>query len=226
MPMTLRPWHLDAHRALKEVRNAYEADLNEVFQRLGIDQAVALDRAVLERLWNLAPPGIDEIVALTELTAATENCDLLVLDSAPTGHFLRLVALPQAAVDWSHAILRLLVKYRVAGSLEGFTEDVLAFARRTRELQERITDPQRTAAVLVTLDEPVVWAETERLHAALEGAKIPVAALIINRADDGPLRGHPLVRKVSRVIRVPLLSQPPVGLARLREFLGRWELLA
>src|SRR5262249_20081282 len=67
----LRAWQLDADRALKQVRNAYETDLNDVFRRLGIDQAVALDRAVLDRLWNLAPPGIDEIVALTELTAAT-----------------------------------------------------------------------------------------------------------------------------------------------------------
>ena len=221
----LRAWQLDADSALAQVRARYEEEVREVFQRLGIEQAVALDRAVVERFWNLAPPGLDEIVALTELTAAAHDCETVVLDSAPTGHFLRLVAMPQNAVDWAHALLRLLLKYRIAGSLESFTQDVLSFARRTRELQERLTAPGQSAAVLVTLDEPVVWAETERLHAALEHAKIPVAALIINRTDDGPLRGHPVLRSIPRVIRAPLLPEPPVGLAGLREFLGRWELL-
>ena len=223
---TLRAWQLDADSALAHVRASYEEDVRQVFQQLGIDQTVALDRAVVERFWNLAPPGLDEIVALTELTAATESCESVVLDSAPTGHFLRLIAMPQIAVDWAHALLRLLLKYRIAGSLESFSQDVLSFARRTRDLQARLTAPQETAAVLVTLDEPVVWAETERLHRALEGAKIPVAAMIINRADDGPLRGHPVLRSIPRVIRAPLLPEPPVGLTGLRDFLGRWELLS
>jgi arsenite/tail-anchored protein-transporting ATPase len=223
---TLRAWQLAADSALAQVRASYEEDVRQVFQQLGIDQTVALDRAVLERFWNLAPPGLDEIVALTELTAATENCETVVLDSAPTGHFLRLMAMPQIAVDWAHALLRVLLKYRIAGSLESFSQDVLRFARRTRDLQARLTAPQETAAVLVTLDEPVVWAETERLHRALEGAKIPVAALIINRTDDGPLRGHPVLRSIPRVIRAPLLPEPPIGLTGLRDFLGRWELLS
>jgi arsenite/tail-anchored protein-transporting ATPase len=222
----LRVWQVDADSALAHVRSSYEEDVRQVFQQLGIDQTVALDRAVVERFWNLAPPGLDEIVALTELTAATESCETVVLDSAPTGHFLRLIAMPQIAVDWAHALLRLLLKYRIAGSLEGFSQNVLSFARRTRDLQARLTAPEETAAVLVTLDEPVVWAETERLHRALEAAKIPVAALIINRTDGGPLRGHPVLRPIPRVIRAPLLPEPPIGLTGLREFLGRWELLS
>ena len=222
----LRAWQLDADSALRQVRASYEEDVRQVFQQLGIEQTVVLDRVVVERFWNLAPPGLDEIVALTELTSVEEGCETVVLDTAPTGHFLRLMAMPQIATDWAHALLRVLLKYRIAGSLESFTQDVLGFSRRTRALQERLSTPEETAAVLVTLDEPVVWAETERLHAALKGAKIPVAALIINRTDDGPLRGHPVMRTVPRVIRAPLLPEPPVGLAGLRDFLGRWELLS
>jgi arsenite-transporting ATPase len=134
-----------------------------------------------------------------------------------------LIALPEVSVDWAHALMRLLLKYHVAGALEDFTREIIAFARRTRELQERLTTPGRAAAVLVTLDEPVVWAETTRLHEALKRATIPVAALVINRADAGPLRGQPPVDSTMRVIRVPNLATPPIGADALRSFVGRWE---
>jgi anion-transporting ArsA/GET3 family ATPase len=121
--------------------------------------------------------------------------------------------------------MRLLLKYGVAGSLEDFTTELLGFARRTRELQERLTTPGQAAVVLVTLDEPVVWAETLRLHAALERAKIPVAALVINRADADPFRGYPPVVSTVRVIRAPNLETPPIGADALRAYSRRWKVL-
>jgi arsenite-transporting ATPase len=221
----LRAWQLDADRALERLRRDYQAQVTAVFEEFGLEHAVALDRVVIERLWGLAPPGLDEIVALTELLSASEECAAVIVDSAPTAHFLRLIAMPQIALDWSHALLRLLLKYRAAGSLEEFTRGVLRFARRTRHLQQRLVTPGAAAGVLVTLDEPVVWAETERLHAAMTAAKIPVAALVINRADAGPLRGHSFSQKVPRILRAPQLAEPPSSGAALRTFLESWELV-
>ena len=222
----LRAWQLDAVSRYAALREQYAADVKRVFEQLGLDQAIALDRKVIERLWNLAPPGIDEIVALTEVMNATERCTALVLDTAPTGHFLRLLAMPDLAVQWSHALMRLLLKYRVAGSLESFSQEVLGFARQARQLGAELTTPGQAGAVLVTLDQPVVWAETERLHAALVTAQIPVIALIINRADvDGPLRGQPDFLHSSTLIRAPNLPSPPMGSESLRDFMNRWEFL-
>jgi arsenite-transporting ATPase len=221
---SLRVWQLDARRAYQRLRGEYDEEVRAVFERLGLDQNLQLDRQVIERLWSLAPPGIDEIVALAAMLDAVESCATLVLDSAPTGHFLRLIEMPGIAVDWSHALMRLLLKYHVAGSLEAFTRDVLSFARRTRELQEKFIDPEHTAAILVSLEQPVVWVETVRLHAALEQAKISVAALIINRDDPGHDRGHPELAN-TRIIRAPRMDVPPTGPAALRRFLARWELV-
>lgn len=219
----LTVWQLAADAEFQRLRTRYTDEARLVFEKLGLDQAVSLDRAVIDRLWNLAPPGLDEIIAVTEVMAATERCPSVILDSAPTGHFLRLIQIPEVSIEWSHALMRLLLKYGVAGSLQDFTTELLAFARRTRELQERLTTPGQAAVVLVTLDEPVVWAETLRLHAALERAKIPVAALVINRADGGPSRGYPPVVSSVRVIRAPNLDIPPIGADALRSYSRRWE---
>ena len=217
---------LDAHREYERLRSRYADDVKRVFEQLGLSQAIALDRNVIERLWNLAPPGIDEIIALTEIIDASEECSALIIDSAPTGHFLRLLAMPEIAVDWSHALLRVLLKYQVAGALEDFSREVLTFARDARRLRERLTTSGNAGVVLVTLDEPVVWAETERLHATLSAAQIPVTAVVINRADDGAPGAHPDFARSARIIRAPLLETAPVGRDRLRDFIDRWEFIA
>jgi arsenite/tail-anchored protein-transporting ATPase len=221
----LQAWQLAADQELQRLQSQYAEDVGRVFEKLGLDQAVRLDRAVIDRLWNLAPPGLDEIVALTELMSAAERCPEVVLDSAPTAHFLRLIQLPELTIEWSHALMRLLLKYGVAGALEDFTTEILGFARRTRELQARLIATDQACAVLVALDEPVVWAETARLHAALDRAKIPVAALVVNRTDAGPFHGHPPVGSTARVIRAPNLETSPIGADALRDFVRRWEVL-
>ena len=220
----LRVWQLDAEAEYQRMRDRYADEVKRVFEQLGLTESVALDRHVIERLWNLAPPGIDEIVALTEILNAAERCPALVLDSAPTGHFLRLLEMPQIAVDWSHALIRLLLKYKVAGSLEHFSREVLDFAREARALREQLTDPLRTATFLVTLDHPVVWAETERLHASLRAAQIAVTAVVVNRADAGQRTStQPAFLGQTRVILAPLMAAPPVGRDALNEFMRSWE---
>jgi TRC40/GET3/ArsA family transport-energizing ATPase len=220
----LRAWQLDAEAEYQRLRSRYTDEVKHVFQQLGLTDAVALDRNVIERLWNLAPPGIDEIVALTELLNAAERCQLIVLDSAPTGHFLRLIEMPEIAVDWAHALIRLLLKYKIAGSLEQFSREVLDFSREARSLGTQLRDRQKTGAVIVTLDHPVVWAETERLHARLAAAQIATAAVILNRvdaADHAP--APPAFLHGVTIIRAPQLQAPPVGAAQIRDFLKQWE---
>ena len=221
----VRARQVDADARYGRLRATYAERVKEVFERLGLDRSVDLDRAVVDRLWNLAPSGLDEIVGLTELMAEDAACSQTILDTAPTGHFLRLLQMPELATDWAHTILRVLLRYRLASSLEGFTRDVLDFARRTRQLSARLTSPAEAGVVLVTNDEPVVWRETERLHAAVVGANIPVAALIVNRADAGPLRGHPFLKTIPRVIRAPNVAEAPTGPAALRSFLTHWEIV-
>ncbi|MBV9495420.1 MAG: hypothetical protein JOZ54_14320, partial [Acidobacteria bacterium] len=76
--------------------------------------SLAHDVEAVEHLIEIAPPGADELFAVTRLAEllADESIDTVIVDTAPTGHFLRLLELPKTAGDWVRELMRLLLKYR------------------------------------------------------------------------------------------------------------------
>src|SRR5205085_3514020 len=103
---------------------------------------IAHDREIIRDLFALAPPGIDELYALTVLGEELEKgaYDTIVIDPAPTGHLLRLLDMPRLAVAWSHQLMRLMLKYREVVSLGESAQDLLDFSRRTKALDLRLHD--------------------------------------------------------------------------------------
>jgi arsenite-transporting ATPase len=217
----LRAAQIDAAGTLASWREDFRGQGDALLARLGLGGDPALDRRVLEAVWNLAPPGMDELVALSELLDAVAGEELIVLDAAPTGHLLRLLALPATAQDWTHAAMRTLLKYGVTGELDALAARLLAFARQLKDLRSILADAGRTGTVVVTLAEPVVRAETERLVAALAEGGIPLAAILTNRS---AARSPELLRRVVPQLRAPAWPEPPRGITALRQFVSCWEL--
>ncbi len=224
---------VDAPAELARVEADYRREVGAAFEALGLGSAAALDRAVVEALWGLAPPGVDELLALVRIVRALDQATTVVIDPAPTGHFLRLLEMPSIALDWAHALMRLILKYHLARELDAVARDLLEFARDLKDFLQRLADPGRTAAFAVTLDEPVVAAETRRLLDALAAAHVPLAGVILNRADAGPPRGAgatspgnatTVAAAPPPLLLAPALATPPVGADALRRFLRRWEL--
>ena len=214
---------VDAGLELERVRERYHSQIEQVFSQLGIGGEAALDRAVMDSLWNLAPPGVDEVFSLIEIMDAFERdpSETLIVDAAPTGHFLRLLELPELALDWSRALMRVLVKYQAALGLGDLAQEVLDLARNLKRLRERLADPGRTAVVAVTLEQPVVQAETERLEAALGRAGIRIAARLHNRAAPRAVGGGGGASAPAAIF-APRMTPPPVGADALREFAEQW----
>lgn len=212
---------IDATTEFARMRERYRVGVNDVFESLGLQYAAALDRRVIESLWDFAPPGIDEIISLVEILDDAAAYDTLVIDSAPTGHFLRLIQMPDIALDWVRALMRLLVKYGTAGSLDALAQDLLAFAKRLKQLKSNLSTPGTTTVFLVTLNEPMVTAETTRLSATLTAAGVPIAATILNRAEDDD---GVTAREMNAQIQAPEMHHEVVGPAALRSFLRQWEI--
>lgn len=210
---------LDAETLFSRFRAEYQERIEAVFRELGVDRSLALDRRVLEELWSLAPPGMDEIFALVRVLDAVEEQETVVVDAAPTGHFLRLLAMPELAADWTRQVLRLMVQARELGGMEGMTEGLLTFARRLRRLRETLASPERAGVLVVTLDEPVVRAETERLARSLSEAGVPVAAVLLNRSTGRPSGAQ---GPAGTRLTAPELSPAPRGRRRLQEFFDTW----
>jgi arsenite-transporting ATPase len=216
---------IDAAAEFDRMRRDYREGVERVFASLGLATAAQLDRNVVEALFDFAPPGIDEIIALLDILERAPSYDLTVIDSAPTGHFLRLLEMPQIALDWVHALMRLLVKYHAVASLDALGSDLLAFAKRLRQLKLDLSAPDTTAVFVVTLAERMVTAETQRLCKQLDNAHIPVAALILNRADAGHARALRDLFAPRPIIRAPDAGDEISGAPALRSFLTHWEKL-
>jgi arsenite/tail-anchored protein-transporting ATPase len=214
----LRALQVDAAAELESWKGQYRVEAEEVFEKLGVGGSATMDRNIMSALWDAVPPGIDELFALSEIVDAAETDETIVVDSAPTGHFLRLIESPDLALDWTHAILRILLKYGVAGALDGFSERMLAFARQLKQLNAMLTNPAESGVLVVTMQEPVVEAQTERLIDALRAANVAIAARIVNRAH------HAAHRTGITTLITPDAAEPPTGTAGLEAFYGQWEL--
>ena len=116
------------------------------------------DRAIVRDLLALAPPGVDELFALSTLGDALFEGRFrrIIVDPAPTGHLLRLLEMPAIALDWSHRIMRLMLKYRDVVGLGETAQELLDFAKRTRSLEALLHDAAQCGLVFVSLDEPLV----------------------------------------------------------------------
>src|SRR5207253_3736782 len=87
---------LDAARALDARRSQFEAAINEIASAFGSDEVNRPGGGAAE-LMNLAPPGIDELFGMLSVVDARAEYDVIVVDTAPTGHALRLLEMPDAA---------------------------------------------------------------------------------------------------------------------------------
>jgi arsenite-transporting ATPase len=218
---------MDAGAAFMRLRETYQSRIDGLFDALvsrGVD--VEHDRAILRQLLSLAPPGVDEVFALAALgdALAERRYARIIVDPAPTGHLIRLLDMPAIALDWTHRLMRLMLKYKEVIGLGESARDLLDFAKRTRELEGLLHDPERCALILVALDEPIVRGETERLSAAVLDRRINVAAVVWNRTKHSPA---PLpVARAARQFCADEVDPPPIGVSALRSWSRSWWSLA
>jgi hypothetical protein len=85
-------------------------------------------------------------------------------------------------------------------------------------------DPSKCGLVIVTLDEPIVRAETERLSAEVRSRGVDVIALVWNRVDKAPA---PLPAKVAgRQVFAEETNPPPIRVTALRTWRRGWRPLS
>ncbi len=214
---------LDAGAAFARVRDEYQSRIDALFDGLvgrGID--IEHDRAIVRDLLALAPPGIDELFALSLLgdALAEQRFDRIIVDPAPTGHLLRLLDMPAIALDWTHRLMRLMLKYKDVVGLGDTAGELIAFAKRTRALDALLHDAARAGLVIVALDEPVVRAETTRLVHAANERKIDLEAIVWNRSVQMPA---PLPEMTTAAqFCAKNVNPPPIGVSAISDWSRAW----
>ena len=176
---------LDASQMLTNLKEEYSGDIVEVFDKFassGID--IRFDRKVMEELIALAPPGLEELMALKKITELmkTSDYDLFVMDSAASGHLLRFLQTPDIVREWLKTVFRLILKYKGVLNLSKIhsVESLLDLSRDVRKIQETLANPETTEFVMITIPEEMGVREMEDLSTALRNLKIPSSHTIIN----------------------------------------------
>jgi arsenite-transporting ATPase len=173
---------VDAEQAFGRIRDAYREELAGLLGNLG-NLDITFDRQVMERLLDLAPPGLDEVMALTTALEHLDgdHYDLIVLDAAPSGHLLRLLELPEIIADWLKVFFELLLKYRNVLRMPRLSEQLVAMSRSVKRLRALLADPHRTRVQAVTIATGLGLAEAEDLTEALGAMSIATPVLLINQ---------------------------------------------
>ena len=175
---------LDAQAEYAVLKQEYASELKGVFQRETAQSGVGLafDREVMERMLDVAPLGLDEVLAITRIVDLMDRkrYDTFVLDTAPTGHLLRFLEMPELIDQWLKTFFALFLKYRDVFWFERLTQTMVTLSRRIKLLRRMLLDAQQAALVLVTIPTEMAYAESTDLLAACARMGIAVPMQFVN----------------------------------------------
>ncbi|HLJ74760.1 MAG TPA: ArsA family ATPase [Thermoanaerobaculia bacterium] len=143
--------------------------------------SIAYDTDAMRKLIEVAPPGADELFAITRLAdlIADDSQRAIVVDTAPTGHFLRLIDLPKTAGEWVKEFMRILLRYRELIPAGSLGEELLRASRALHSVDEALRSSD-CGVIVVTRPERIVIAESKRLMDAVAKRGMRVTRVIAN----------------------------------------------
>jgi arsenite-transporting ATPase len=239
-PPNLSVRELDPPAALAARRARLEASLQALAHALGSTGVDTMVNRGLTEVIDLAPPGIDELLGVLSVLEARSMYDVIIVDTAPTGHALRLLEMPAVARDWVHALLRVLLKYRKIVRPGPFAADLIEVSRQIRGLQDLLRNRDATHFITVARAAELPRRETARLLARLRRLQIPAPLVVVNALtlSSGPCPRCRAARLAERremvrmdrlchgprcaIIQAPLAVPPPRGVAALEEWGRTW----
>ncbi len=198
-----------------------------------IDDAIARGRgadAIAAMREELDSPCTEEIAAFDRFIdlASRDTYDVTVIDTAPTGHTLRLLELP---IDWSRQL-----DIKVFASVDTAAADDVAKARFGRVI-EMMRDPAQSTFAFVMYPEATPIVEAARAIEELATLGIPLGLVVANMvlpADACTTPYSQARRRMQRsylaeiagrfeapILEVPLIDAEVAGLERLTDMAGQ-----
>lgn len=212
---------VDAERVLAQFREDYLWELAAMMSGETADSDSSLRLAYGPEAWRrLADqvlPGIDEMLSLITLmdTLDQGQQDLVILDTAPTGHLLRFLEMPSALGDWLAWIFKLWMKYQDVLSQVDLMSRLRQLRQQVLRAQKQLKNSQYTEFILVVQAQSPIIAEAERLARSLQAMGVAQSYVVHNRYE-------PTDKPVSdsfpdqTIVRLPALPRSITPLARIQ----------
>lgn len=181
---------IDPQKAMQE----YKEKITPHIQKIS-----ALEGMGLEDMFDVSgfAPGIDELAAFDKFLQFinSREYDIIIFDTAPTGHSLRFLSLPDVLDSWIGKMIKLRMK--LSGFMNMFkkilpfgnpesdsdlgVEQLETMKKRIEEAKQILTNPVKTHYNMVMIPEVMCILESERALKTLNDYGIPVETVIINQ---------------------------------------------
>jgi len=175
---------INAEQALSKFKAEHENEIKKI-----LETGTNLDTQDIDSIFALPIPGMDEVMGFKTMVDLIDEAtfDKYVIDTAPTGHALRLITSPKLLDDWIKVMAKMRWKYRYmvetfAGRYKPDEGDdfLLTMKKTVKRIEDLLSDPNRSEFIAVTTAEEMTILETERLINTLGNYGIKVWQLIIN----------------------------------------------
>ena len=175
---------ISAEKALSKFKIKYEDQIKKI-----LDTSTYLDQEDMDSVFSLPIPGIDEVMGFKTIIDLIEEgkFDKYIVDTAPTGHALRLLTLPELLDDWIKVMAKMRWKYRYM--VETFSgkynpdegDDFLVEMKKTvNRVEGLLRNDTACEFIAVTIPENMAIQETGKLVDTLGKYGIKVRQLVIN----------------------------------------------
>jgi arsenite-transporting ATPase len=208
----LKGQEVEADQVLDKFREDYLWELAEMMSGEKSDNSDSFEIAFAPKGWRQiveqALPGIDEILSLLTVIELLEEKqeDLIILDTAPTGHLLRFLKMPSAIQDWLGWIFKLWIKYQdIIGKTE-FMGRLRTLRQRVVKAQKILKDPKQTEFLGVIRPQTGVIAEAERLYQSLAKMNIAQNYVVLNCCTSNSIVPRDKFPK-AKVVCMPMLPR-------------------
>jgi arsenite-transporting ATPase len=143
-------------------------------------------------------PGIDELAAFDKflLYMQSKDYDIIIFDTAPFGHTLRFLSLPDVLDSWVGKMIS--IRLKIAGLINMFkkvmpfgeseeggtklgTEELELIKKRISEARKMLSNKKKTHFNLVLIPETMSISESERSVKILGEYGIPVSKVVVNQ---------------------------------------------
>jgi arsenite-transporting ATPase len=203
LPENLEVCELNAANSLQKFKDKYDGLLKQIAER-----GTFLDDEDIHGMMDAALPGMDELAAYFEIATwvRQDRYERIIVDTAPTGHTLRLLEMPDLIHRWLVALDTLLAKHRYMRrqftrnhQLDHLDEFLLSMNGDLTAMQNLMTDTQRCRFVLVLQAESMIVEESIDLINALDQRHIPRHHIVVNQLQpthDCEYCNHQKIRQV------------------------------
>lgn len=175
---------VNVENALSKFKSEHQDQIRKI-----LETGTNLDTEDIDSVFALPIPGMDEVMGFKTMIDLIDDAkfDKYIVDTAPTGHALRLLTSPRLLDDWVKVMAKMRWKYRYmverfAGEYTGDEGDdfLLSLKKTIKKIEDLLRDPNRCEFIAVTIPEDMAILETERLINSLGKYGIKVRQLVIN----------------------------------------------